>query len=161
MKASVRIRRIESRKQLTKAYRIRARVFVKEQGVPEAIELDDDDKRAVHFLAFAAGKAVGTARVVLRHGNAKIGRMAVLRSYRGRGIGIKLLKRSIAMAKNQRAKQIYLHAQVPVIGFYEAMNFRCVGPVFTEAGIPHRKMVLIHANRRKVRRPALWSERSL
>jgi predicted GNAT family N-acyltransferase len=110
--------------------------------VPEELELDDDDKRAFHFLAFAAGKAVGTARVVIRHGNAKIGRMAVLRSYRGRGIGTSLLKRAIAMAKQQNAKTVYLHAQVSVIGFYQALNFRCVGPVFNEAGIRHRKMVL-------------------
>lgn len=142
MKTTVRVRRIDSGKQLEKAYGIRMRVFVKEQGVPEEIELDRDDKRAVHFLAFAAGKAVGTARVVISHGNAKIGRMAVLRSYRGRGIGKKLLKQAVAMAKNHGAEQIYLHAQVPAISFYEAMGFRCVGPVFKEAGIPHRKMLL-------------------
>jgi predicted GNAT family N-acyltransferase len=118
------------------------RVFVEEQGVPEEIELDRDDKRAVHFLALAAGKAVGTARVVIGQRNAKIGRMAVLRSYRGRGIGAKLLKRAIAIAKTHRAEQIYLHAQVPAIGFYEAMGFQCVGSVFKEAGIPHRKMLL-------------------
>jgi predicted GNAT family N-acyltransferase len=143
VKTAVRVRRIESGKQLEKAYSIRTRVFVKEQGVPEEIELDHDDKRAVHFLAFAAGKACGTARVVIRHGNAKIGRMAVLRSYRGKGIGTRLLKQAIRMAKQQNAKTIYLHAQVSVIGFYQTMNFRCVGPVFNEAGIPHRKMLLI------------------
>lgn len=144
MKTAVRVRRIDSGKQLEKAYSIRTRVFVKEQGVPEEIELDDDDKRAVHFLAFVAGKAVGTARVVIRHGNAKIGRMAVLKKYRGRGIGMRLLKQAIAIAKQQNAKTIYLHAQVSVIGFYQAMNFRCIGPVFNEAGIPHRKMLLIN-----------------
>jgi predicted GNAT family N-acyltransferase len=47
------------------------------------------------------------------------------------------------MAKKQDARKIYLHAQVPVIGFYEAMAFQCVGPVFKEAGIPHRKMILM------------------
>ncbi|HEY7319275.1 MAG TPA: GNAT family N-acetyltransferase [Candidatus Binatia bacterium] len=145
MKNTVRVKRIESRKQLAKAYRIRARVFVNEQGVPKEIELDQDDKRAVHFLAIATGKAVGTARVVLRHGNAKIGRMAVLKSFRRRGIGTKLLKRAVAFAKRHRAGQIYLHAQVQAISFYEAMGFRCVGRVFNEAGIPHRKMLF--ANR--------------
>jgi predicted GNAT family N-acyltransferase len=144
VKTAVRVRRIHSEKQLKKAYSIRTRVFVKEQGVPEEIELDHDDKRALHFLAFVAGKAVGTARVVIRHGNAKIGRMAVSRSYRGKGVGTRLLKQAIRTAKQQNAKTIYLHAQVSVIGFYEAMNFRCVGPVFNEAGIPHRKMLLIN-----------------
>ena len=79
----------------------------------------------------------------MHRGSAKIGRMAVLKSYRGRGIGTKLLRRAIVIAKKQDAQQIYLHAQVPVIGFYEAMAFQCVGPVFKEAGIPHRKMILV------------------
>jgi predicted GNAT family N-acyltransferase len=144
VKSTVLVRRISSRKELEKAYTIRTRVFVREQGVPEEIELDGDDKGAFHFLAFASGKAVGTARVVMHRGTAKIGRMAVLESYRGRGIGTKLLKRAIVMAKKQDAQKIYLHAQVTVIGFYEAMGFRCVGPIFKEAGIPHRKMVLTH-----------------
>jgi predicted GNAT family N-acyltransferase len=135
------VKRIFSRKELAKAYTIRKRVFVREQGVPEEIEIDRDDKRAIHFLALESGKAIGTARVVMRRGSAKIGRMAVLKAYRGRGIGTKLLKRAIVMAKKQGAQQIYLHAQVPVIGFYQAMAFQCIGPVFKEAGIPHRKMV--------------------
>ena len=117
------------------------RVFVREQGVPAEIELDRDDRRAIHFLALISGKAVGTARVVMRRGNAKIGRMAVLKSHRRRGVGAKLLERAIVTAKKFGARKIYLHAQVAVIGFYEKLGFRCVGPVFDEAGIAHRKMV--------------------
>src|SRR5262245_56024657 len=108
------------------------RVFVTEQGVPEEIEMDRDDKRAFHFLALEGNQAVGTARVVMRHRSAKIGRMAVLKKYRGKGIGTKLLRRAIVISRRQGAQKIYLHAQVPVIGFYEAMAFRCVGPVFKE-----------------------------
>jgi predicted GNAT family N-acyltransferase len=117
------------------------RVFVREQGVPAEIELDRDDGKAIHFLALISGNAVGTARVVLRRGGAKIGRMAVLKSYRGKGVGTKLLQWAIEAAKRKRARGIYLHAQVSVIGFYEAAGFRAVGPVFDEAGIPHRKMI--------------------
>jgi predicted GNAT family N-acyltransferase len=142
VKAALRVKRISSRKELEKSFAIRTRIFVREQGVPKEIEMDRDDKRACHFLAFEGNTAVGTARVVMRHRNAKIGRMAVLKRYRRRGVGTKLLKRAIVTAKKQGAQKIYLHAQVPVIGFYEAMAFRCVGSVFKEAGIPHRKMVL-------------------
>ncbi len=117
------------------------RVFVREQGVPAEIELDRDDGKAIHFLALISGNAMGTARVVLRRGGAKIGRMAVLKSYRGKGVGTKLLQWAIEAAKRKRARGIYLHAQVSVIGFYEAAGFRAVGPVFDEAGIPHRKMI--------------------
>jgi predicted GNAT family N-acyltransferase len=143
VKTTISVSRVSSKKELEKAFGIRMRVFVREQGVPKEIEMDRDDDRALHFLAFAAGKAVGTARIVMRHGRAKIGRMAVLKGYRGRGVGKKLLKRAVAAARRRRAQTIYLHAQVPVIGFYEILGFQCAGPVFEEAGIPHRKMILI------------------
>jgi predicted GNAT family N-acyltransferase len=141
--ANLRVRRAYSKKEREKAFGIRMRVFVREQGVPKEIEMDRDDDRALHFLAFAAGKAVGTARIVMRHGRAKIGRMAVLKGYRGRGVGKELLKRAVATARRRRAQTIYLHAQVPVIGFYEILGFQCAGRVFEEAGIPHRKMILM------------------
>ena len=140
-KITVRIKRISSQRELVQAFAIRIRVFVQEQRVPAEIELDRDDQLAVHFLALVSGKAVGTARVVMSHGRAKIGRMAVLKSYRRRGVGARLLKHAIATANRLNAPQIYLNAKVPVIGFYERMGFRAVGPVFDEAGIPHRKMV--------------------
>jgi predicted GNAT family N-acyltransferase len=139
---TVQISRVSSKTALEKAFAIRMRVFVKEQGVPAEIELDSDDDRAIHFLAACAARPVGVARVVMHHRGAKIGRMAVLKSYRRRGIGTKLLKRAIATARRLGAQEIYLHAQVPVIGFYKKMGFRCVGRVFDEAGIPHRKMIL-------------------
>jgi predicted GNAT family N-acyltransferase len=142
MKVAIRVDRVSSKKELEQALAIRKRVFVKEQGVPEEIELDCEDERAMHFLAFHSAKAVGTARLVIRQKSAKIGRMAVLKKYRGKGIGTKLLRRAIVAAQRQELQNIYLHAQVPVIGFYEAQAFRCVGPVFKEAGIAHRKMVL-------------------
>ena len=142
MKQPIIVKRVTSQAELVQVLAIRIRVFVKEQHVPAEIELDRDDQWAVHFLALVSGKAVGTARVVMSHGRAKIGRMAVLKTYRRRGIGAALLKRAIAAAKRLRARKIYLHAQVAVIGFYERMGFRAVGRVFDEAGIPHRKMIL-------------------
>ena len=136
-----RVRRAVSEKELQRAFSIRLRVFVREQGVPEEIELDEDDRKATHFLASIDGKPVGTARLVVTNQKAKIGRMAVLKTYRGRGVGKALLKRALELARKRRAKLIYLNAQVPVVGFYEKMGFRCAGRVFMEAGILHRKMV--------------------
>lgn len=140
-----RVTRISSERELQRAFAIRLRVFVKEQGVPQAIELDADDARAVHFLAFVDDKAVGTARVVMHGRSAKIGRMAVLKRYRRKGMGKELLKKAVALARRRGAETIFLNAQVPVIGFYESMGFRSAGPVFDEAGIPHRKMLLMRA----------------
>jgi predicted GNAT family N-acyltransferase len=138
----IRIKRVSSEREKAQAFALRLRVFVKEQGVPAEIELDPDDRRALHFIARASGEVVGTARIVMRGRTAKIGRMAVLKKFRGQGIGARLLKRAIATATKVGAVRIYLHAQVAVIGFYERLHFHCTGPVFDEAGIAHRKMVL-------------------
>ena len=137
----VHVKQISSEEAKAQAFAIRMRVFVREQEVAPAIELDRDDRRAIHFLATVDGKAAGTARIVMRRDSAKIGRMAVLKQFRRKGVGARLLLRAIAVARHLGAPKIYLHAQVPVIGFYEKFGFICVGPVFDEAGIAHRKMV--------------------
>jgi predicted GNAT family N-acyltransferase len=141
-RSALKIKHVSSQLELVQVFTIRIRVFVREQRVPAEIELDTDDQRAVHFLAISSGTAVGTARVVMRQGHAKIGRMAVLKSYRRKGIGAALLKRAILAAKRLHARRIYLYAQVAVTGFYERMGFHAVGKIFDEAGIAHRKMVL-------------------
>lgn len=143
------IKKVLSREDLKRAFSIRLRVFVHEQGVPRQIELDADDQWATHFLAYLGGKPVGVARVVIRQKQAKIGRMAVLKSYRKRGVGKRLLKQTVKLARKHGANSIVLHAQVLVIGFYERMGFRCVGRTFMEAGIPHRKMILARESRVK------------
>ena len=139
--STVTIKRVSSQAELVQVFTVRIRVFVQEQRVPAEIELDSDDQRAIHFVAAVSGKAVGTARLVMKHGSAKIGRMAVLKSYRREGVGAALLKRAILTAKRLHARRIHLHAQVAVVGFYQRMGFRAVGRVFDEAGILHRKMI--------------------
>jgi predicted GNAT family N-acyltransferase len=141
LSSAVKIKRVTSQLEFVQVFTIRIRVFVQEQRVPAEIELDTDDQRAIHFLAIKSGKAVGTVRLVMHRGAAKIGRMAVLKSYRRKGVGAQLLKHAVATAQKLRAGKIYLHAQVAAIGFYERMGFRAVGKVFDEAGIAHCKMV--------------------
>jgi predicted GNAT family N-acyltransferase len=141
------VKRVSSQRELVQALSIRIRVFVKEQRVPAEIELDRDDQQALHFVARVAGRPVGTARLVMRDGRAKIGRMAVLKNYRRKGVGAQLLRRTVASAKRLHARQIYLHAQVAVIGFYERFGFQTVGHVFNEARISHRKMILARSFR--------------
>ncbi len=143
------VRKVVSQEGLKRARSIRLRVFVKEQNVPREIELDADDQRAIHFLAFIAGRAVGTARVVFNGKQAKVGRMAVLKSFRKKGVGRELLEESLKLAWKKGGKSLILHAQVPVVGFYEKRGFRCVGRTFMEAGIPHRKMILARESRVK------------
>ncbi len=116
---------------------IRRAVFINEQNVPEALEWDGRDDDALHLLATADGLPVGCCRMLP---DGHIGRMAVLKPYRGRGIGAKLLTRLLADTKAH--KRVFLDAQVSAIGFYQRFGFSAHGPVFMDAGIPHRRMTL-------------------
>lgn len=121
------------------AYPIRLTVFVNEQQVPEELELDENDPTAWHAVMFKDGQAIATGRL-LRNG--KIGRLAVLKEYRGLSLGSELLKTLVYYGRQEGIKQFFLHAQTSAIGFYERLGFKGIGPVFKEAGIDHIKMVL-------------------
>ena len=117
---------------------VRDPVFVLEQQVPSEIELDELDPRCRHVLARdEQGRAIGTGRLTPQ---AKIGRMAVLSEWRGRGVGEAMLQTLVDLARSQGFAIVELHAQVDAIGFYERYAFECVGPEFVEAGIRHRTM---------------------
>jgi predicted GNAT family N-acyltransferase len=126
------------------AFPVRKAVFIEEQGVPEALEIDEFDSRAIHALAYRDQQCVGTARLLVidRH-QAQIGRMAVLSLFRHQGIGGKILARLISLAKSQGIFTLVLHAQLTAIPFYEKHGFVAQGPDYDEAGIPHRNMMLI------------------
>ena len=128
------------------AYAIRRRVFQDEQGVPAEEEFDADDEVALHVVAVDGDRAVGTGRLVLHPAHAKIGRMAVLREWRRRGVGRALLDALLAEARRRGAARAVLHAQVHAIGFYERAGFTAEGEVFDEAGIPHRRMEILLRN---------------
>ena len=116
---------------------IRFAVFVEEQGVPFEIELDEYDPVSIHALAFEGDKAVGTGRLLP---DGHIGRMAVLKKWRNRGIGGLLLKRLIDAAKARGDGQVALSAQVGALPFYRAHGFETVGDEYMEAGIRHQAM---------------------
>ena len=116
---------------------IRFAVFVEEQGVPAGIELDGLDAPSMHALAFQDGKAIGTARLLP---DGHIGRMAVLKARRGRGVGGRILAQLIEAARARGDKEVALSAQVHAIAFYRAHGFVEQGGEYMEAGIPHRQM---------------------
>lgn len=121
------------------AYPVRYTVFIKEQGVPKELELDDDDPLAWHALLFDGVSPVGTARLLP---SGKIGRLAVLQPYRGQGYGTMLMQALIAHGKEKGIAHFYLHAQTTALAFYERLGFKANGPVFNEAGIAHQRMDL-------------------
>ncbi|WP_375184832.1 YbgC/FadM family acyl-CoA thioesterase [Aquabacterium sp.] len=125
---------------------VRLAVFVGEQGIPESEEWDDDDPGAIHVVATnLAGLPLATGRLIYlgqEPGTAKIGRMAVLRSSRGIGLGQLMLESLIGQARERQIRQLALHAQVSAQGFYARLGFIPEGPVFDEVGIPHQRMTL-------------------
>ena len=116
---------------------VRREVFVIEQRVPEAEEWDDDDQVCVHVLALRNREPVGTGRISPA---GKIGRLAVLSEFRGRGIGDRILLMLIEQARHRGLAEVVLNTQVHALPFYERHGFEAQGEVFDEAGIPHRRM---------------------
>ncbi len=115
---------------------VRRRVFIEEQGVPESLEWDPEDAMATHLLAMnGQGQVIGTARFLP---TGQIGRMAVLKTWRGRGVGGALLREALHMVPPHTTP--FLHAQVEAIDFYARLGFAPQGPVFYDAEIPHRTM---------------------
>jgi len=116
---------------------IRLVVFVQEQGVPPELEMDRMDAQCVHALAFDGERAVGTGRLLP---DGHIGRMAVLKEFRGKGLGGAVLAKLMEAAKSRGDREVVLSAQVQAMPFYLAYGFEPVGEVYEEAGIPHRDM---------------------
>jgi predicted GNAT family N-acyltransferase len=121
------------------AKRIRFAVFVEEQRVPADLEMDENDAASLHALACVDGRAVGTGRLLP---DGHIGRMAVLKEWRGQGAGREMLRRLIDAARRRGHREVALSAQVHALEFYRAEGFEPEGPVYEEAGIPHQVMRL-------------------
>ncbi len=129
---------------------IRSEVFVIEQNVPEDEEWDELDAESQHVIARdPEGRPIGTGRLTP---NGKIGRMAVLLDWRGRGVGEALLRVLLEQARARHFKQIEIHAQTHAIAFYERAGFLAFGEEFDECGIMHRHMrITIDAPERPTR----------
>mgnify|MGYP001184729344 FL=1 len=121
---------------------LRRAVFIEEQAVPEALEVDGLDAGAIHLLATLDGRPVGTARLLVDGDHAKIGRVAVLRELRGRGIGAAIMREAVAALRRRGVREARLGAQVHALAFYEGLGWEAHGPEFDDAGIPHRAMRL-------------------
>lgn len=118
--------------------RIRETVFIAEQAVPPELEWDAEDASAVHFLALEGDYAIGTARLLP---DGHIGRVSVLKDWRGLKVGDLLMRAVIAAAEQRGLKQQMLSAQVHATPFYERLGFAIVSGEFLDAGIPHVDMV--------------------
>ena len=119
---------------------IRQAVFIDEQQVPEELEWDGLDDRAFHLLATdPSGNPIGGARI-LTPGH--IGRMAVIKEWRGHGVGSMLLTAAISYCRDHGCQVLRLSAQTHAIPFYSRAGFVVCSEEYLDAGIPHRDMRL-------------------
>jgi predicted GNAT family N-acyltransferase len=116
---------------------IRFAVFVEEQGVPLEIELDEMDPKSLHAVAFEDASPVGTGRLLP---DGQVGRMAVLKSWRGRGVGGQILAALLDEARRRGHREVVLSAQVHATAFYRSHGFAEEGAAYLDAGIVHVDM---------------------
>lgn len=132
---------IDVTRDLDACHMLRRAVFIEEQGVSEADELDDLDEGAIHLLARHDGKPVASARLLLQGEVGKIGRVCVLKDMRGTGLGQLLMLRALEeLSRLPEITTAKLGAQCHALGFYEKLGFTAFGPIYDDAGIPHRDM---------------------
>ncbi|HVV54844.1 MAG TPA: GNAT family N-acetyltransferase [Mucilaginibacter sp.] len=135
---AISVRKVTDPIDLEKVFAIRREVFVGEQNCPPELEWENEDM-SHHFLATVNGEPAGASRWRKTDKGYKLERFAVLKKFRGNGIGQELIKAVLADLPAD-ADHIYLHAQVQAVSLYERFDFVKTGPEFTEAGIRHYKM---------------------
>jgi predicted GNAT family N-acyltransferase len=116
---------------------IRNAVFTGEQKVPEALDFDGQDPNVVHVLVKDGNQFVGTGRMLF---DGHIGRLAVLKAYRGKGFGADAVRALVEEAKRAGIKRVFLGAQIHAKGFYQKLGFTEYGSPFMEANIQHIHM---------------------
>jgi len=117
---------------------VREQVFIIEQHVPLSIEWDEHDADAIHLLALdASNNAIGCARILKK---GRIGRMAVLKDWRGKGVGCALLKEALAVCKQLGMTQVALSSQTHAIKFYQQAGFTVMSDAYIDANIWHVDM---------------------
>ena len=117
---------------------IRHRVFMIEQHIRDNVLCDLDDNECFHVVVKnTQGDIVACGRITEE---GRIGRLAVLLTYRGMGIGTKLFKTLIDIGKSKNLKNISLNAELGDQRFYNMQQFTSAGPVYMKQGVPHQML---------------------
>ena len=119
---------------------VREQVFIVEQKVAKELEFDGLDPDCQHVIAFYDEEPVGTGRI---QADGHIGRVAVLKEYRGKGVGNSIMKVLIQSARDSGQGSVWLSSQVNAKDFYKKLGFQEYGEIYEEAGIDHIKMDLV------------------
>lgn len=119
---------------------IREQVFIQEQQIAAEDEWDAEDAVSLHFVIYDQDQPIATARLLQ---NNSVGRVAVLKSHRGVGIGKLLMQQIIQQAQQEQREFLKLSSQVHAMQFYAALDFKVEGEQYLDCGIPHINMRLI------------------
>ncbi len=131
----------ESGESYTPCAAVRKTVFIDEQGYLPEEEFDEADKTCPHLAIFDGDAPVAAGRLVLlADGTAKLGRIAVLKPYRGRHLGAAVVEALLARARESGARRAYVSAQSYAVPFYNKFGFREYGEEYLDGRIPHRDM---------------------
>jgi predicted GNAT family N-acyltransferase len=129
--------------ELEDAFYVRRKVFIEEQNVSEAEEFDEADLRAHHVVVYTANSPVATGRLFDDGNTRLIGRISVLKEFRGKQIGKLVVEKLLQKAAEMGAGTVHIHAQTHAVSFYETFGFIAYGGTFLEANIEHISMVKI------------------
>jgi predicted GNAT family N-acyltransferase len=135
--AGASIRWAEGPRDIDGAIALREEVFVREQNVPAEEEVDGRDEEALHLVALEDGRVIGTLRLLFDGTSVKVGRVAVERDRRRRGLAAAMLDEALAEARRRGCTRARLASQVEVVPLYERAGFRVESEEFEEAGIAH------------------------
>ncbi|MBB6109470.1 GNAT family N-acetyltransferase [Mucilaginibacter lappiensis] len=137
--SNLEVRKVTEQTELDKVFAVRREVFVVEQNCPPELEWEFEDE-STHFLATINGEPAGACRWRKTDKGYKLERFAVLKKFRGHGIGQALVK-TVLDDLPADAEYVYMHAQTQAVSLYERFSFEKTGPEFEEAGIWHYKMI--------------------
>ncbi|AUM62418.1 GNAT family N-acetyltransferase [Spiroplasma monobiae] len=121
---------------------IRKKVFCDEQGYPVEEEMDEHDSHSFHFLGFYNNEPVACARILKKDQHWHLGRIAVLKEFRGKGLGSELVKYLVDYATNElKAEELHLSAQETAVKIYENVGFKVTSEPYLDGTIYHYDMV--------------------
>lgn len=122
------------------AYKVRRKVFVEEQNVPEELEIDSFEDKAIHFICYDDERVVGAGRLRFVDHYGKLERICVLRPYRNKSYGQKIIAKMEEEIIKRNVHVARLNAQTYAKNFYEKLGYKVISDEFIEAGIPHVTM---------------------
>ncbi|WP_138416386.1 GNAT family N-acetyltransferase [Aquibacillus sediminis] len=132
---------VTTEQQQQDAYHVRNTVFVDEQNVPPDLEIDDLEDQAIHFVGYQDKQPIAAGRIRLVEDYGKLERVCVLKEFRGKSLGKKIIQEMERMIAEKGQAKAKLNAQTHAESFYKSLGYQTISEEFMDAGIPHVTMI--------------------